>query len=115
MKAHIIKTNDGPRSVISSTIRGSGLEIIRALGCFTLITRNLQAFRLNHLNPKPYTNITLKLSQNLKRTHESLPLYRYGPEQFGNLLRDENIFFPIMQFLSFPKILFGRLMTPLVT
>lgn len=91
MKEKIIATNDSPRNVAYSCIRGADINILRALGPFDLLCRVLRDFRLKYINPAPYENESLSLNSNLLKTHLGTDFFQYGPEKFRELARNDDV------------------------
>jgi hypothetical protein len=91
MKVKVITTNDSPRQIVYSIIRGVNVSTVRALGCFEYIFRVLRDYRLKKSNPTPYFNETLRLNKILLKTHTQEDFFQYGPEKYENLFVNENI------------------------
>lgn len=91
MKNLIVNTNDSPRNVVFSVIRGAQIDTISALGSFDNIYRVLRKHRQNAINPLPYQFPQLKLSSNLAITHNNNIFYQYGPDNFRGLEENADI------------------------
>lgn len=62
VKLKIIETNDTPKGISYSSIRGADMNILRALGPFDLLYIVLMGYMIKNVIPEPYENIMLCLS-----------------------------------------------------
>ena len=85
MRQKIISSNESPRNIAYSVIRGASRNIIEALGSFDTIYRYLRRYRENFINPRPYVNENLKLSEALCTTHTKESFYQYGIGNYKGL------------------------------
>ena len=85
MKEMVVTTNSSPRNIVFRVLRGENDEIIRAMGPLDNIYRCLRYHRLKFINPPPFQYDTLKLSEQLCKTHTLNNFYQYGLDNYGNL------------------------------
>lgn len=91
MKKLITTSNFSPRKIIARVLRGADLNLIRAMGSFDLLCRNLRRFRQYLSNPLPFLFPTLRLSEKLSRTHLNTQFFQYGIENFRGIEENDNI------------------------
>lgn len=84
IKTRLLLSNESNRAIVHNVLRGAREEVINAVGDFNLIFRNLRNQRVKIINPPPYRYPTLKLSDQLSKTHTNDQFYRYGPDNFGS-------------------------------
>jgi hypothetical protein len=68
------------RDVVSKALSGEGEDVFSAVGNPENLFRLLRRYKESVINPKPYFNNLLNLSQRLLKTVRNEEFYKYSPE-----------------------------------
>lgn len=91
MKAVMKMTNNAPRSIVNTILRGCDERTIYNVGRKETIYKNIRNYRRRIINPKPYIYNTIKIGNILSRTHTNQQFYKFGPDNLNGLEFCEDI------------------------
>jgi hypothetical protein len=84
-------TNNPPRNIFNTILRGCDSEVIKNVGKKEAICKKLREFRRRTINPNPYKYPIVKLSNILSVTHTNEKFYQFGPDNLRDLESCEDI------------------------